>query len=158
MRTSGHHSRSICAGAVIGAALSIATAGAAAEICVTCTEPDASYKCEVEGLSAQSAAGTQGQILCIKILAGESGHKTCSVNRNTPAPCSGPLRVVRAPDSAAVAPNAATNPQMPAAVRPVPLPEPTGQPSMGPLEVAGKGIADAAKKSWSCVSSLFKDC
>lgn len=149
---------------IAGCAAAAVTSWAAAATplyCVTCTEPDINYTCEVRGLAEQAANGMQGQMLCIKALAAESGHKTCSVNRNAPAPCSGPLRVVGPPDSEHNA--AEANPKPAAKVRPgsiaaVPATEPIGTPAKGPLETAGQGITDAAKKSWSCVTSLFKDC
>lgn len=141
---------------------SIAAAAAAAPLyCVTCTEPDVTYMCEVSGLAEQAAKGMQGQMLCIKSLAAESGHKTCSVNRTAPVPCSGPLRVVGPPEPASNAAEAKPKPApnvMPGAIAAVPANEPVGTAAKGPLETASRGITDAAKKSWSCVSSLFKDC
>lgn len=144
----------------LAAATPTALAGGAvaAEFCVTCTEPDASYTCEVRGLNPQAAAGMQGQMLCIKSLAAESSHKTCGVNRNTSAACSGPVRVVSAPDQAAVPPAIALKPSSDTAIAAVPANTPAGKPSKGPFEAAGQGLTEAAKKSWSCVSSLFKDC
>lgn len=142
-------------------ALSVTTApwsAARAEYCVTCTEPDATYVCEIRGLATQAPAGMQGQLLCIKELAAASGHKTCSVSRTAPATCSGPLRVLSAPQPADVPSIAAPKPPAPDAVAPIPADRASAAKPNGPLETVGQGITAAAKKSWSCVSSLFKDC
>ncbi len=136
------------ASAVLTAVMSTAAAGAT-DYCVTCTGPDATYVCEVAGMSAPAATGMQGQMLCIKQLAAEGGHKTCSVLRNAQGPCAGPLRTVAPPDAERAAPVAS---------HPDPAPKSEGPVQQSALEAAGDGIATAAKKSWSCVASLFKDC
>lgn len=136
--------------------LNAATA-AAAEVCVTCTGPDARYVCEIRALPAQAATGMQGQLLCIKELAAAGGHKTCSVSRSAPATCSGPLRVV-SPPPAGVPFTSGVTPSASAVVAPVPAEPRAPSPSNGPLDAVGQGITHAARKSWSCVTSLFKDC
>ncbi|MEQ1714298.1 MAG: hypothetical protein ABL908_23270 [Hyphomicrobium sp.] len=136
------------ASAALTAVMSAAAAGAAG-YCVTCTGPDAIYVCEVAGMSAPAATGMQGQMLCIKQLAAEGGHKTCSVLRNSQGPCAGPLRAVAPPDAAGTTS---------AAAPPVQAPKLDGPVQKNALQAAGDGIATAAKKSWSCMASLFKDC
>lgn len=160
MISARRHLATTIAGLAAAAATALA-AEAAADYCVTCTEPDASYTCEVRGVAEQAARGMQGQMLCIKALAAENGHKTCSVNRNTPTACAGPLRVVGPPESADVTVGTNTLPAptaKPGTIAAVPANEPVGEPPKGPLASAGREISEAAKKSWSCVTSLFKDC
>lgn len=146
-------------GVAVGVALAalpvwmLCTAAAAAtDYCVTCTGPDATYVCEVQGMSGPAATGMHGQMLCIKDLAAAGGHKTCSVLRNAPGPCSGPLRIVAPPAAVDTAPAVAKSSVLHPVAKPA-TPAPANV-----LEAAGDGISNMVKKSWSCVASLFKDC
>lgn len=79
-------------GAVLALALS---AGAAAqEYCVTCTGPDASYRCLIGGEAPPSARSSRGQFLCITELAKAGGHASCSAARGQATPCPGETRTV----------------------------------------------------------------
>jgi hypothetical protein len=62
----------------------------AAEFCVSCSAPEASYRCEVAG-------GGAAWLRCITELAREGGHESCTVDRKLVPPCPGLLRVLEAP-------------------------------------------------------------
>jgi len=70
---------------------------AAAEYCVVCAGPDATYRCVFEGSPEGAGTDPRAQLLCIKQLAEAGGHESCSVTRTAASPCSGELRVVAAP-------------------------------------------------------------
>lgn len=61
------------------------TAGAA-EICVRCTGPDASYDCVVNG---SGSADTVTKLYCITALAKVGPHASCAIDRNSVSPCQG---------------------------------------------------------------------
>jgi hypothetical protein len=78
---------------LVGAALAVAVAAAeAGEYCVSCSGPDQSYRCEVDG-----GADARAWLMCITELAREGGHESCSVDRNQSAPCPGIHKVLSAP-------------------------------------------------------------
>lgn len=80
----------------LGAALALAlSAGAVAqEYCVTCTGPDATYRCLIGGEASAAARTSRGQFLCITELAKAGGHASCSAARGQATPCSGETRTV----------------------------------------------------------------
>ncbi|WP_144061261.1 hypothetical protein [Hyphomicrobium denitrificans] len=61
------------------------TAGAA-EICVKCTGPDASYDCVVNG---SAPADTVTKLFCITTLAKVGPHASCAIDRSSVSPCQG---------------------------------------------------------------------
>jgi len=61
------------------------TAGAA-DICVKCTDPDASYDCVVNG---STSADTVTKLYCITALAKVGPHASCAIDRNSVSPCQG---------------------------------------------------------------------
>ena len=73
----------------------------AAEYCVSCTGPEASYRCAIEGTPEGPGADPRSQLLCITTLANTGGHESCSVTRNSAGAnsglCPGTLKVVTAP-------------------------------------------------------------
>lgn len=77
------------------AASAAAGPAAAAEYCVACTGPDATYRCEV---GTGSNADPRAWLICITELAKEGGHDSCSVDRKAPVPCPGVHRVLAAPE------------------------------------------------------------
>lgn len=76
----------------------VADRAAAAEYCVTCTGPEAAYRCEVEGTPPGAGTDARAQLICISEMAAQGGHEACSVSRKTEIPCLGETRMVRAPD------------------------------------------------------------
>nr|WP_246317627.1 hypothetical protein [Hyphomicrobium methylovorum] len=67
--------------------LAAASAGAT-EVCVKCTGPDASYACVVNAQS-DGQLDTATNLYCITALAKAGQHSSCSIDRNTRAPCQG---------------------------------------------------------------------
>ncbi len=148
---------------------------AAQEYCVTCTGPSATYVCAIEGLSAQAAAGIQGQVLCIKQLATAGRHEQCWIDRHASTVCHGPLRTaspaagdegVAPPATPRQAPPAGTTPNAAQdAIQPATAPggaatdpAPGGPAQWSVLKKTGDNIGKAISKSWSCVTSLFSNC
>ncbi len=159
----------------------------AQEYCVTCTGPDALYRCIIGGDVAPAARNARGQLLCIKELAKSGQHASCSVDRTSSGPCSGVPMTVMLPDGPNV-PDEAFAPPFETIQAPVgeeaqgrpsdqePPPEnaiesaepaPEGPPktvvdmAKGPgknLKKAGDAVGNAAKKTWTCLSSFFSDC
>jgi hypothetical protein len=68
----------------------------AAEYCVTCTGPDASYACSID---TGTAAGDDAalKLYCITELAKSGPHASCAVDRAKSAPCDGATRTLAAP-------------------------------------------------------------
>lgn len=140
-------------------------AAPAAGHCVTCTGPDATYTCAISGMTSAAAAGFQGQVLCIKSLAAEGHHASCTVNRRVSETCVGEVRTVIAEGGASAAPAAPPAQKTEAAPDTPPAESSSPEHATGPAEALKGGIAKvgdsinkAAGKTWSCVSSLFKDC
>lgn len=169
--------------------LTILLAGpaSAGELCVICTGPDASYRCQVEGIARSASTGTQAQLLCIAELAKSGGHEICGVARRPSGPCDGVLTVVRpelAGDEGLAGLSGAGVEEPsdrsgrapgPDAAAPPPEPEPpptvaaelkkagkaageTAEKAGENLKGAGSAVGSAAQKTWDCVTSLFGDC
>ena len=76
----------------------------AQEVCVACSEPEATYKCTVK--DADRAANIRGvgralEYLCITELARAGGHYSCRASREYAGPCIGQPRLIelgKAPD------------------------------------------------------------
>lgn len=77
--------------AVLGAA-----AANAAELCVKCTGPDASYACVIDGMSS-ATVDTVPKLYCITSLAKAGAHASCSIDRTTTAPCPGERKELPSP-------------------------------------------------------------
>jgi len=157
----------------------LAVGAAAQEYCVTCTGPDASYRCVIGGDVTASTRSSRGQFLCITELAKAGGHASCSAARGQATPCAGETRTVMFPaDDPGAAPLAemppAASPMAPAeGLAPAPMPPPAqqqAQPSAphdpqapgaaptDPAEPAGDAVTNSMKKTWKCITSLFGDC
>lgn len=152
----------------------LASVASAQEYCVTCTGPDAKYRCIIGGEPSLAARTSRGQLLCITELAQSGSHASCSVGRTTPEPCEGELRTVMFPSTDPVAPPLAeAPPEMaePHGESPAPggadIPPAPGAPSEEPPTVqdsadtsqpSGNPIGNAVTKTWNCLSSLFSDC
>ncbi|MGQ0457466.1 MAG: hypothetical protein ACT4OU_10430 [Hyphomicrobium sp.] len=146
-------------GLAIAAAM-VASGRAAADICVACTGPDASYACSVD-TAALPSDDSRLKLLCITELAKAGGHQSCTVSRAVTAPCPGEVKKLAAPglDAAPhVAPPASSpapaNP--PSAVAPVEngeavttVPKTTPPPKtvQEAVEDGASGAGDALKKT-----------
>ncbi len=69
-------------------ALTAATSADATELCVKCTDPDASYACIV-GNTSNATIDTVAKLYCITALAKSGSHASCLVDRTAKAPCPG---------------------------------------------------------------------
>jgi hypothetical protein len=131
-----------------GAALMILGLGAAAqaqEYCVSCTGPDAMYRCVLEGGPGVAPPASRAQLLCITELARSGGHASCSVGRATGEQCLGEPRTVVLPASPEPGIGQPINAAQPQPLAPLGEPGTTaagttveGQPSPDP-DAAGDG-------------------
>ena len=134
----------------------LASSAAAEEYCVTCTEPDAKYRCvvtEQPGIHDEHAP-----LRCISELAQSGGHASCSVGAATSGPCPSNLRTVTLP--ATPPPPAPVTEAPPPPSAPVMVPVPAGSPApespaaasggpqpAQPAEGPPKTVEEFAKKS-----------
>lgn len=102
---------------------------AAQEYCVTCTGPDATYRCVIGGEASAAARSARAQFLCITELAKAGAHASCSAARGQNTPCPGETRTVMfsLADPGAPPPHDASAPQP---KRPPPM-TPAGAPAGG---------------------------
>lgn len=180
-------SRHICRWILVGVAVATGfLAATASEYCVVCSGPEAHYRCLTndgrEGVGADQRVWLQ----CIEQLAKGGGHESCSIDRAMTAPCSGITKTIDASNvgeqqASPVASEAPKDSVQPGPSVPANGGEPVAQPPPGKdagvapepaepaapgvmekskesLDKAGSAIGDAAKKSWDCMSSLFKKC
>lgn len=154
------------------------------EYCVTCTGPDAKYRCIVGNKTAPAPHSERGQMLCITELAKSGSHASCSVGAATSAPCTGDVKTVMFPslpepvappvaeapaleegapvaeDQSATA-GSADEPSPPAPGPPKTVEElakNTGKAVTDTAQSAGNAVGSAVKKTWTCLSSFFGDC
>jgi hypothetical protein len=111
----------------------------AAELCVACQEPAATYRCTVEQPSDKYSLGTDLETqICSKVLAQKGAHKNCAlVPVAEGGKCEGLERTVTVTDyqRALGARGESTY-------------------EVGAFEIARRNVYD----TWLCVSSMFKDC
>jgi len=79
---------------VPGMLFALGTGASAQEFCVSCSGPEASYRCLIGGEASISARSSRGQFLCITELAKAGGHASCSATRGQATPCPGETRTV----------------------------------------------------------------
>ena len=111
----------------------------AAELCIACEQPTATYRCAVELPTDKYNIATelQGE-MCSKVLAKKGEHKKCSLHPIAEGgACDGPARTVTVTDY-----------QRATTV--------SGEETyeVGAFEIARRNVHD----TWTCVSSMFKDC
>jgi hypothetical protein len=152
----------------------------AQEYCVSCTGPNAVYRCVIEG--AQPGGSQPLQVLCITTMAKQGGHATCGIKRGTVFDCDGPVK--RIPWATLNAPPQPAAPGQQSAAPPAAEPKPDSEePPQTLLEMAkranektaaqmkqvnenmkeqakatNEAFAKATKKTWDCLSSLFTRC
>ena len=130
-----------------------------ADLCVTCSEPAATYACALEGADPAAPVASGMQVLCIKEMATRGGHGACAISRApSGALCAGQRVVIARPaggvlsqDPAAGVPAAGTN--APAAAAPVP-------PAKAPpatVEALAKEAAEQSKKDWEKTKSAVTE-
>jgi hypothetical protein len=157
-------------GGLIALALAlIPTRVMAAEVCVVCSEPAASYRCAFDG-DTGAAVQPGAQLLCLKQLATSARHKSCSIDRVRTGPCAGDLVVIGKPDGAvltpqaAAAPTAVDTPTVPCDETAAPCQ--TAAPAITPpkvgtppetMEELAKQAAAQTKKDWEQTKSTIAD-
>lgn len=150
-------------------------------ICVRCTGPEATYRCSL--VDGPSRATKGAELLCITRLARDGHHDTCAVSRTAVTSCEGEERRISptaGTDPLAAPPSSppqVATPAEPASPPAVPPARAPGQPddpqpartveslaksvakgSGEQISKAGAAIGEAARKSWNCMTSLFKSC
>jgi hypothetical protein len=159
-----------CGGAMISGA-------AGQEYCVACTEPNAVYRCVVDG--ARPGGRQPLQLLCIMAMTKEGGHASCGARSGTVFECDGPIRRVPWADhNVGIGPEPVPEPPKEAAADadkdtpPATVEEAIRRANAKTAEqlrqanekmktqaqAVGQGISDASKKTWRCLSSLFTSC
>ena len=164
----------IVAGVRLGAVIVGLGTATAQEYCVSCTQPNAIYRCVIEDArpGGQSLTG-----LCLTALTREGGHAACSIKGGTVFDCTGPIKRVpwTAQDSGRVAEPAAPQAKEPA---PGAKADDKGEPktmldlakranqnlqkanedAKEQAQSAGEAFGKATKKTWDCMLSLFSRC
>lgn len=139
----------------------------AQEYCVACSEPNAIYRCVIEG--ARPGGGQSLQVLCISTLAKQGGHASCAIKRGTVFECDGPVK--RVPWSSSEGPTPPPQTQTPEKSAVKPEPDPSEPPktlaemtkqmndqTAENMKKTGEAIKESTKKTFECVFSLFKQC
>lgn len=128
--------------AATGIALLVALAGPArADVCVSCTGPDAAYSCVIDG-GGIASDDSRAKILCMTELAKSGGHQSCTVSRAVVAPCPGEVRKIAAPGLAA--PTLA-EPQPAAPAPAAPPPQQAAEPQSAPQPATGEQVTTVPK-------------
>lgn len=170
--------RLLTAAFIAGAICALAGQARAQEYCVSCTGPDAIYRCTIDG--AQPRGGQSLQMLCVTAMAKEGGHATCAVKGGTVFDCNGPLKRVpwvslnapatetaRPPSPPPQQPAAGTQPQDPNAPPKTveEMARRANEKTADQMRKAGesmkqgaKSVGEATKKTWDCMISLFTKC
>jgi hypothetical protein len=148
----------------------------AQEYCVSCTQPNAIYRCVIEDARPGGQSLTR---LCLTALTREGGHAACSVKGGTVFDCNGPIKRVpwTAQESGRVAEPAASEQPANAAAAGGKS-DAKGEPKTvldmakranenlqkandgvkEQAQSAGDAIGNASKKTWDCMLSLFSRC
>lgn len=132
-----------------GIALFSAGLAQSAELCVKCSDPNASYACVVN-ISGGGMAETAAKLYCITALAKSGSHARCAIDRNSAPPCQGERKELPIPSVfQGGADDAPDQPDAPAAgtnASTVDLPTivPSVAPPAGPADAAQQPPKDAA--------------
>ena len=153
----------------------------AQEYCVSCTGPNAVYRCIIDG--AKPGGAQPLQLLCVTTLAKEGGHATCSVKGGTVFACDGQIKRLswaalnQAPEQPgqdkaerpAAKADAAKTDAKPADQDPpktmVDLAKRANEQAAEQMKKANenmkeqaKSFGNATKKTWECLTSFFTRC
>ena len=156
-----------------------APAPAAADLCVTCEEPAAVYRCRADGAEPNSPPVQGLQIKCVTEISRDKHHGRCRIDKSKQGDaCNGMFVTVSPP------PPALPGSQPQDVAKPVPPPVPpekkppetvealakeaaqqsrdavkeTSDVAGRTLDKATTAIGGAVQKSWRCVSSFFARC
>lgn len=99
MRVAGTMRRTLLAFAAVftAAVMGSSTSSMARDLCVTCQEPFAVYRCAFDGNSPFHITAPGASLVCARELAQRGGHARCGVQRNSFASCEGELVVITPP-------------------------------------------------------------
>jgi hypothetical protein len=133
----------------------------AAEVCVSCSEPAAVYRCAIEGDAPGTPIDAGLQLYCIKELAGGKGHKSCSIDRTRGnVPCDGvPVSLARpvgglTPAAAPV--NSGPSPSATPAEAAAPEQAPDTKAPPPTVEALAKDATEQSKKDWDKTTAKMK--
>ena len=171
----------ISAGAMLLSAAAFSQTPPRTESCVTCSGPDAVYRCEVESADGKTISPERAQLFCIARLAKDGAHDACSVRRRDKAECSGLVKrypfdgtllsleakPAKPPVETTVVPKDKPKPKEPATV--VEASKDAVEASKRNLATINKTVnktvsegaektKSAAKSTWQCLKSFFSDC
>jgi hypothetical protein len=147
------------------AAVCGATAASGAEVCVSCAEPDARYRCVLTEGEGRPVADAALQVLCIKELAARGQHARCTFDRTRANnPCEAPVAAISLPAGLAISPGDGTRAAPKLTTDPVPAPGPTvvapvngeKQPPKTMEELA-KVTAEQSKADWNKTNDQVKE-
>ncbi len=150
---------------------------ATSDLCVICQEPAAVYRCRAEGAEPNLPPIPGTQIKCVTEISQRSGHGRCRIDKaSTGTACVGQFVTVTAPSpplqartptgAALEATRAvAAQPNAPAETVADKPPETmealakdAARKSTQAVKDTSSAVGGALKKSWDCVTSLFKGC
>jgi hypothetical protein len=163
--------------------IATATVAAGQEVCVACTGPAKTYRCQIaagEGQALLKRSDKLSQLACIAELSRRGGHDTCAVKRDGFSTCLGDVEIVSATSATPIATTPSPSAEA-AAGAPAPSPPPgqsangakstegppttmvelarrTGEASKKQLDKTGDAVGGAMKKTWRCMTSLFTSC
>ena len=151
--------------------LAWSNAAHAGDVCVVCSDPVATYRCEIAGADGAKPQEPGLQLACIKQIATRGGHGSCSVNTRVGGPCDGVLVVIEAQSVDRPTPPVADNgvPKAPVILPPVNegVSEATGgappagsaAPGAPPatVEALAKIAAEQTKKDWEKTKATVND-
>lgn len=129
----------------------------AADYCVICTDPPATYRCflpKANILVRWQITDEKAGRFCAKVLAKTEKHNHCAVEENARKPCDGAERILSLTDIERWSAGG-QEPQPPSL-----LEKSTSAMSAAAsyAESQISNFAHAAKAAWTCTKTLFKEC
>lgn len=147
----------------------------AQEYCIACTQPNAVYRCIIDG--ARPGGSQPLQMLCVTAMLKEGRHSSCSPKSGTVFDCNGPVKRVSwaAHNASTVPPPKPEMPKQPAKAPDQPprtieeMAKRANEKTAEDLKKAdetlkdqantvGQNLGEATKKTWQCVTTLFTRC
>jgi len=123
----------------------------AADVCVSCANPSAIYRCSVDQSAKLEKYGVEDKVLppvCVQMLAKLGGHESCQAVGRAGDPCEGIAKTIGLSDLQKAASGGSSDSVVPS----------LGERAGSAAQSAGDTIGGAFKKSWNCVTSLFQEC
>jgi len=123
----------------------------AADVCVSCDNPSAVYRCNVDQSAKLEKYGVEGQVVtpvCVQVLVKLGGHESCQAVGNAGDPCEGVAKTIGLSELQAAAGGGKSDSVVPS----------LGERAGSAAKSASDSIGGAFKKSWHCVASLFQEC